>query len=67
MLEGYWKSFLNHYHNDKEDWHPDNIIVFSSHRAHVLYENYELRRQQGINHLFTIEEILTTRGEWLKD
>ena len=58
---------VHHKNGDKEDWHPENIIVFSSHRAHMLYENYQHRKEQGINHVFSIEEIFSMRGEWLID
>lgn len=57
---------VHHRSGDKEDWHPDNIIIFSSHRAHMLYENFELRKQKGIQHLFPIEDILRMRGEWMR-
>ena len=57
---------VHHVNGDKGDWHPDNIVVFSSHRAHMLYENYELRRRRGVQHLFSIEEVLLMRGEWMR-
>ena len=57
---------VHHKSGDKTDWHPDNIVIFSSHRAHMLFENYQLRKQKGICHLFSIEELLAMRGEWMK-
>ena len=57
---------LHHDNGDKEDFHPDNLIVFSSHRAHMLYENYLLRQERGVCHLYSVEEWLGMFGEWLK-
>ena len=57
---------VHHINGDKTDFHPENIIVFSSQRAHMLFENYELRRQRGIDHLFSIEEVLRLSDEWLR-
>ena len=54
---------VHHKNGNKEDWHPDNIIIFSSQSAHMVYENYLQRQVQGIGHLFSLEEILSLRGE----
>jgi hypothetical protein len=56
---------VHHENGKKSDNRPDNIGVFSSHRAHMLYENYQLREREGKQHLFTIEEILEAEGEKL--
>ncbi len=56
---------VHHKNGDRADWHPDNLIVFSSHRAHMLFENYEWRRQQGVQQLFSAEEMLQAHGEWM--
>jgi len=57
---------VHHDNGDKADWHPDNLIVFSSHRAHMLFENYLVREQQGVGHLYTVEEWLAWHGEWMR-
>jgi len=57
---------VHHKNGDKTDWNVDNIVVFSSHSAHMLYENYLMRQAKGIKHLFGIEEILEIRGEWMR-
>ena len=55
-----------HYaNNDHRDYHPDNIWVFSSQRAHMLYHNYMWRHERGIRHLYPIEKILEVHGEWV--
>jgi hypothetical protein len=56
---------VHHENSVKTDNRPDNIGVFSSQRAHKLYENYQLREQQGKLHLFSVEEILEAEGEKL--
>lgn len=56
---------VHHENSDKRDNHPDNIYIFSNHRAHMLYENYRRREAQGIKHLFTIDELLATMNLWV--
>ena len=56
---------VHHANSDKRDNHPQNVWVFSCQRAHMLYEQYQLREAQGVNHLFSIEELLEQRGLWL--
>lgn len=56
---------VHHENGDKTDNRPENVAVFSSHRAHMLYENYQLREQAGKLHLFTVEEILEAEGQKL--
>ncbi len=57
---------VHHKSGDKADLHPDNLVIFSSHRAHMLFGNYQLRKQKGVCHLFSTEELLAIRGEWMK-
>jgi hypothetical protein len=54
---------VHHDNKDKHDNHPDNVWVFSSQRAHMLYENYRAREEQGVGHLFDVEELLEVYGE----
>ena len=58
---------VHHVNGDKTDFHPDNLIVFSSHRAHMLAENYWLRERGGVCHLYSVEEWLRVQGEWMKN
>lgn len=37
---------------------PDNLVVLPSQRHHMLVHHYERRVQQGIQHLFDLEELL---------
>jgi len=57
---------VHHVNGNKEDWHPDNLIVFSSHRAHMLFENYLMRESRGVRHLYALEEWLELHGEWMR-
>lgn len=43
--------------------HPDNVWVFSSQRGHMIYHNFVWRQQRGVMHLFSVEEVLSARGE----
>ena len=61
------EEVLHHKNGDKEDYHPDNLMVFSSHSAHMLFEHYLERQAAGIIHLYTIEDILKVRGEYFID
>lgn len=56
---------VHHVNGDKRDNHPDNIHVFTNHRAHMLFENYMRREELGIKHLFSIDELLGTMGLWV--
>lgn len=56
---------VHHDNGDKRDNRSANIFVFSSQRAHMLYENYHLRETLGLRHLFTIDEVLGVEGQWL--
>lgn len=55
---------VHHEDQNKNNNQPDNIVVFSSQRAHMLYENYYLRERVGVKHLFTVEELLEMQGHW---
>ena len=54
---------VHHVNGDRGDNHPDNIWVFSSQRAHMIYHHYEWQRRRGKMHLFSVEEVLRARGE----
>jgi hypothetical protein len=54
---------VHHVNGDKRDNHPQNIWVFSSQRAHMLYHNYRWRQEKGTIHLFAVDEVLRARGE----
>lgn len=56
---------VHHANGDKADNHPDNIHIFSNQRAHMLFENYQLREERGLKHLFTVDELLATMGLWV--
>lgn len=56
---------VHHENGDKTDNRPENVAVFSSQRAHMLYENYQLREREGKQHLFSVEEILEAEGQKL--
>jgi hypothetical protein len=49
---------VHHENGDPSDNHPENLRVFASQRHHALYEHYRKREEQGIGHLFEIEELL---------
>ena len=54
---------VHHVNGDTRDNHPDNIWVFSSQRAHMIFHNYRWHEQRGKVHLFAVEEVLRVRGE----
>ena len=56
---------VHHADGDKRNNDPSNIMVFSSQRAHMLYEHYLEREAQGVQHVFRIEDVLEFRGEWM--
>lgn len=56
---------VHHADGDKVNNHPDNIVIFSSHSAHMVYEHYQRRRKRGITHLFSVEELLAMHGLWM--
>ena len=55
---------VHHVNGHPRDNHPDNIWVFSSQRAHMLYHHYVWREARGVGHLFSLEELLLIHGEW---
>ena len=56
---------VHHENGRKDDNHPLNVAVFSSQRAHMLYEHFRQRERRGVSHLFTVEEWLELRGEYM--
>lgn len=54
---------VHHVNGDRRDNHPDNIWVFSSQSAHMIYHNYLWQQERGVVHLFSVEEVLRARGE----
>ena len=54
---------VHHVDGNKRDNHPDNIWVFSSQRAHMLYHHYQWRHQKGVLHLFDFDQLLEVYGE----
>ena len=56
---------MHHANGDRGDNHPDNIWLFSSQRAHMLWHHYRWREARGVRHLFPLEELLLSEGEWV--
>lgn len=56
---------VHHDDGDKRHNHPDNIWVFSSQRAHMLFEHYRAREARGVVHLLSVEEVLRVHGCWV--
>ena len=54
---------VHHVNGDRRDNHPDNIWVFSSQRAHMIFHHYTWQEERGIKHLFSIDEVLRGWGE----
>lgn len=57
------REVVHHVNGNTRDNHPDNIWVFSSQRAHMIFHNYRWQQQRGIVHLFSVDEVLRARGE----
>ena len=55
---------VHHVDGNTSDNHPENISVFSSQRAHMLYHHNCWRMQRGVVGLFSFEELLEVYGEW---
>jgi hypothetical protein len=55
---------VHHENGSKSDNRPENVAVFSSQRAHMLYENYYLRERAGVKHLLTIDDLRGMHGHW---
>lgn len=49
---------VHHVDGDPTNNHPDNLRVLPSQRHHMLLEHYQWREQQGVHHLFPIEQLL---------
>jgi hypothetical protein len=61
------KEAVHHVNGDRSDNHPENIWVFSSQRAHMIYHHYRWQQERGVVHLFSVEEVLRVRGEsWVR-
>lgn len=54
---------VHHLNGDPHDNHPDNLRVFPSRRAHMLYLHFHSRESAGVGHLFPIDEVLTLLGD----
>lgn len=54
---------VHHRNGDRHDNHPDNLQVLPSRRAHGLVHGYESHTKAGVQHLFTLEELLHAAGE----
>jgi hypothetical protein len=57
------EEVVHHVNSDRSDNHPENIWVFSSQRAHIIFHNYLWQQERGKIHLFSVEEVLKARGE----
>jgi hypothetical protein len=53
---------VHHDDGNKRNNHPDNVWVFSSQRAHMLYEHCRAREARGIVHLLSVEEVMRVYG-----
>ena len=56
---------VHHDDGNERHNHPDNVWIFSSQRAHMLYEHYQAREARGIGHLLSVEEVLRVHGCWV--
>lgn len=57
------KEVVHHVNGNTRDNHPENIWVFSSQRAHMIYHNYVWQEARGKTHLFSVEDVLRGWGE----
>jgi hypothetical protein len=57
------REVVHHVNGDTRDNHPENIWVFSSQRAHMIYHNYVWQEARGKTHLFSVEDMLRGWGE----
>jgi hypothetical protein len=55
---------VHHANGDKSDNHPENIWVFSSQRAHMIWHHHAWRLEKGVIQLFDFEVLLRADGEW---
>lgn len=56
---------VHHVNGDRRDHHPDNLAVVSSQRGHMLLHHYLWRQEEGVEHLFALEETLELQGEYV--
>ena len=49
---------VHHLDGDPTNNHPDNLVVLPSQRHHALLEHYLRREAAGVQHLFSLEELL---------
>lgn len=56
---------IHHDDGNKRNNDPSNVWIFSSQRAHMLYEQYRRREGAGVGHLFEIEEVLERAKLWV--
>lgn len=59
------REVVHHVNGDPTDNHPENLWVFSSQRAHMLWHHYCWREERGVGHLFPFKELLEIEGEWV--
>lgn len=52
---------VHHVDEDRQDDHPDNLMVLPSQRAHVVLHWYLRREPRGVQHLFDLETWLELR------
>ena len=52
-----------HQENNRYDYRPSNLKVFSDQSTHTLYHHYRRREAEGVRHSFTLEEWLEHHGE----
>ena len=57
------EEVVHHINGDTTDNHPDNLLVFPSQRVHMLWHHYCWREQKGVQHLFSLQEVLRAHGE----
>ena len=51
-------EIVHHLDGDPTNNHPDNLVVVPSQRLHALLEHYRRREAAGVQHLFSLEELL---------
>ena len=53
--------------NDKDDYHPANLKVFSGQATHTVYHHYLRREAEGVGHLLRWRSGSgTTRRGWFE-
>lgn len=57
------EEVVHHVNGNRSDNHPEDIWVFSSQCAHMIYHHYRWQQGRGTVHLFSVEEVLRVRGE----